>query len=348
MRTHIAYAEGSPCPTLVLDGRDLPREPQTLMSALVHARQWLRAGRGEHILKIASIQPSAHPMFDLDYRFFQAMPDRLDHFDFRGSCGHSVLSSVVVAARCGMIPPLQSGARIQVNVLNNGDRLVCDIDQADEDTTECTIHFVRSSPTDVTDLLITGEPRTHLEVDGTRTTVSLVSAGNPYVFIGGEGAGVLSQSGLFAGENLLLERLMSIRAAAARHLGWAETGAFPKVAVVLAGASGRVAARAVTVPAWHPTLALTGVACLAAASVIPGTIAWDAARQAGCPEGQVVIDTPGGSTAASVGTTTTDRARLLEWTSVALKRVTFHGSFDTGALPDRDLEDIGKCSLIPA
>jgi hypothetical protein len=319
-----------------------------MMSALVRARQWLRSGQGEHILKIAAVQPSAHPIFDLDYQFFQAMPDRLDHFDFRGSCGHSVLSSVVAAARCGMIPPLQPGARIQVNVLNNGDHMVCDIDQTEEGTTECTIHFVRSSPTDVTDLLITGEPRTCLEVDGERTTVSLVSAGNPYVFVGGEGAGVLSQPGLFAAENPLLERLTHIRTAAARHLGWPETGAFPKVAVVLAGASGRVAARAVTVPAWHPTLALTGVACLAAASVIPGTIAWEAARQAGCPEGQITVDTPGGSTAASVGTTTTDSARLLAWTSVALKRVTFHGSFDTGVLPDRSLENIGKCSLIPA
>ncbi|QTR06025.1 hypothetical protein J7S33_06940 [Saccharothrix algeriensis] len=35
---------------------------------------------------------------------------------------------------------------------------------------------------------------------------------------------------------------------------------------------GAVAARAVSVPSWHPTLALTGAVCVAAAAAIPGTV----------------------------------------------------------------------------
>src|SRR5690242_13370945 len=103
---HIAYAAGSPCPTLVLDARYLPRDDEPMLAALAEARRVLAAAGGGHVLKIALIEPSSHPLFDLDYRFVQALPDGLDRFDLLGSCGHSILSSITAAAHVGMVPRL--------------------------------------------------------------------------------------------------------------------------------------------------------------------------------------------------------------------------------------------------
>ncbi|KOG90794.1 hypothetical protein ADK38_06740, partial [Streptomyces varsoviensis] len=99
---------------------------------------------------------------------------------------------------------------------------------------------------------------------------------------------------LFADDPRLFDRLVRVREAAAALLGWPTTGAFPKVAAVMAAESGQIAVRAVSVPTWHPTIALTGAACVAAAVRIEGTVPWAAARQAGVPDGTVDIVTAGG------------------------------------------------------
>ncbi len=344
---HIAYAAGSPCPTLVLDARQLPGEESALLAALAEIRRWLVLGGGAHILKIALIEPSAHPLFDLDYRFFQALPDGLSRFDLRGSCGHSVLSAITAASRCGMLSRLGPGDRVRVNVLNNGNHLVCEVDEASRDTVHCTMHFLFTPPTPVTDLLLTGDPRTTLDVDGDEVTVSLISAGNPYVFVGPEDARVASAAELFGGGPALFDRLVRIRAAAATRLGWPVDGAFPKVAVAMPDGVGRVAVRAVTVPGWHPTLALTGAACVGAATCVPGTIPWQAARDAGCVNGMVDIETPGGSTAVTSATRGEEGRRELAWISVGDKRVTFHGSYSLQSLTHFELREIGECLSLP-
>ena len=92
-------------------------------------RRYLTEAGGSHVLKIALVRPSAHPLFDLDYRFVQALPDGPDRFDFRGSCGHSILSAVVSAERAGILPALTAGGRVRVNVLNNGDSVVCEMEE---------------------------------------------------------------------------------------------------------------------------------------------------------------------------------------------------------------------------
>ncbi|GAA1332675.1 hypothetical protein GCM10009660_07490 [Catellatospora bangladeshensis] len=62
-----------------------------------------------------------------------------------------------------------------------------------------------------------------------------------------------------------------MRVAGERLLGW-PPGVFPKIAALMPDEGGAVAARAVSVPSWHPTLALTGAVCVAAAAAIPGTV----------------------------------------------------------------------------
>jgi 2-methylaconitate cis-trans-isomerase PrpF len=321
---HITYADGAPCPTLVLDARSLPREEPALLAALARARRHLdRAGHG-HVLKIALIEPSPQPMFDLDYRFIQALPDSPDHFDLRGSCGHSMLGAAMASPAFRMAPQLARGRRTRVNVLNNGDRVVCETEEVSGGTADFTVCYRYTPPKAVDRLLLTGEPRTTLDVDG-QVTVSLVSTGNPYVFVDAVTVGAPTVTGLFAAGPELLDRLVRIRMAAAALLGWPAGGAFPKVAAVLPDGSGGIAVRAVSVPSWHPTLALTGSVCLAAASRIAGTIPWLAAR-AGGADAAASVHTPGGRWPVSVTTAVHAGVPHLAEVSIGRRRVTSYGA----------------------
>jgi hypothetical protein len=345
---HLAYAIGAPCPTLVLDARHLPRDTAAMLDALTRARRWLDAAGGGHVLKIALVEPSGHPMFDLDYRFIQALPEGPDRFDLRGSCGHSILSSIAAAARSGMVPRLAPGVRNRVNVLNNGDHVVCEVDEVNRDLTSFTVHFLHTPPKPVADLLLTGEPATGLTVAGERVTVSLVSAGNPYVFVSAADLGVTTTADLFADDPARFDRLLAIRAAAVKHLGWAADSVFPKIAMTMPAGDGRVAVRAISVPSWHPTLALTGAACLGAATGIAGTIPWRAARHAGAADGLVEIQTAAGRTAVTAATVVRDEEAALAWISVGHKQVSFHGSFFVEPLAHFQFKEIGECLSLSA
>ncbi|MEU9438261.1 PrpF domain-containing protein [Streptomyces sp. NPDC048252] len=324
MIAHLAYAEGSPCPTLVLDSAQVPQQGTSLTDRLADARRSLKAVGKAHVLKIALVCPSPHPMFDLDYRFVQALPDAEDSFDLRGSCGHSILSSAVVAERMGMLPKLSVGGRVRVRVLNNGDSVVCEVDEVKRDAAQFTVHFVRTAAIPVTQLLITGEPRTTVTVDGELHEVSLVSSGNAYAFLDARTIGIKDPDALFADDESLFDRLGRVRAAAADQLGWPRAGAFPKIAALLPVEEGRIAARAVSVPSWHPTIALTGAVCLGSAIRIPGTVPWRMTQEVGCPDGLEIV-TPGGRTAVAADVRDIDGVLSLSWASVNRKRVTFQG-----------------------
>jgi len=339
----LAYAEGSPCPTLVLDARYLPREDGPLLDALADARRFMAGAGAGHVLKIALVEPSSHPLFDLDYRFIQALPDGPAQFDLRGSCGHSILASIVSAGESGMLAKLVPGARVRVDVQNNGDQMVCEVDEVNREQVEFTVHFLHTPPKPVRDLLIVGEPRTDLLVDGERVEVSLVTAGNPYVFVDARTAGVDGTGELFSDDPVLFDRLSRIRAAAARRLGWPVDKAFPKVAAVMPTTQGHLAVRAISVPTWHPTIALTGAACLGAATAIEGTIPWLAARDAGCVQGLIDIDTAGGASAVTAATRDDGGARELAWITVARCRVTFYGSFLVEPLAHLQFKEIAEC-----
>jgi 2-methylaconitate cis-trans-isomerase PrpF len=343
MLGHLAHTAGSPCPTLVLDARDLPADENARCGALAGIRRRLEQAGGGHVLKIALIEPSRRPGFDLDYRFVQALPGGPDKFDLRGSCGHSVLAAIVAAAESGMLARLVPRRRIGVQVLNNGDHLVCQIGQITRSTVELTVHFRFSPPRPTSSLLLTGEPQTTLTVAGQRVSVSLVSAGNPYAFVGPSSVGVTSRGELFADDPALFDRLVTIRHAAAMLLGWPVEGAFPKVAVTMPTSPGRIAVRAVSVPSWHPTLALTGAACLAAATCIVHTIPWLAARQAGAIGGTIGLDTPGDRSAVTVITRSRDRQSELTWITAGRRQVTFLGSFRWQPRGDVQPGGIAEC-----
>lgn len=325
MSGYFANAHGAPCPTLVLDGRGLPEETDELLERLAAIRADLGAGGAGHVLKNAIVRPSPHPLFDLDYRFVQSLPRSPSSFDLRGSCGHSILAAVEAAARSGMIPPLVAGARVRVNVLNNGDNVVCEVEEAADGGTRFTAHFLCTPTRPVRELLITGDPVTEVRVDRTVIPVSLVSMGNPYVFVPAGHLGVTSRQELFAAGDELFAQFGRIRLAVCEQQGWDASGAFPKIAAVLPEPGGALAVRAVSVPSWHPTLALTGAICLGTAVGIEGTVPWSLARAGGHRDGLVRLVTPGGELQVSASSVLTDTGPRLAWVSVAGKQVDYQG-----------------------
>lgn len=331
MIAHIAYADGSPCPTLVLDASLLPRAEDELCAALGAARGALVAAGEAHVLKIALISRARHPLFDLDYRFVQCLPAQPDRFDLRGSCGHSILSSIMVASQLGWLPRLAPDTRVRVHVVNNGDHVVCEVDEAARGTGTFTVHFLPTPAARLGDLLLTTEPVVELESAGNRYPVSLVSVGNPYVFVDAADLGVRTQDALFADDPQLFETLTALRATAARRLGYPQEGVFPKIAAVGRFQPGRLAVRAISVPSWHPTLAVTGAVCLGVATTIAGTIPYELGRLADCAPGELQIDTPGGQTAVAAEVSGTGGDDRLLWTSVTRKRAHLVGSVVLGA-----------------
>lgn len=329
---HFAYAEGSPCPTLVLDRDLLPAEDGALLAVLTDVRKWLIAHGVGSVLKIALIARSEHPAYDLDYRFVQALPGDGSGFDLGGSCGHSILASVVAASRLGWLRQLAPGDRVRVQVLNNSDNVVCEVDEADRNRNTFTVHLFHQPTNRLSELLLTGSPAdTVRTADGADVPVSLVSLGNPYVFVDAATFGIRDKRSLFADDPQLYARMSAVREAAADLLGWPVTGTFPKIAVVGHFDDRRLAVRAISVPSWHPTLALTGAICLGVATAIEGTVAHRLATAAGCTPRLVGIDTPGGQTAvsAAVSGAALDGAALdreLRWVSVGEKNVRYLGS----------------------
>ena len=317
---YIAVADGAPCPTLVLDTRDVPEDRAELTDTLIRARAQLRLAGHADVLKIALIAPSAHPLFDLTYRFVQCIPGADgDRFDFLGSCGHSIVASTMVANQLGWIRELAPGHRVRVKVDNNGDTVVCEVDEMHRNGGNVTVHFLQD-PVEVERFLVTGSAVDTLRVASQNYAVSVVDMGNPYVFVRAGDLRIGSQQALFADDPQLFDTLVAIRRAAAARWGWPADSAFPKVAAIDHFTSGAVSVRAVSVPKWHPTLALTGATCLAVATVIPGTVAHQVARDAGCEGGEITMQTPGGPVVGRPMVIGTPGNPQLCWVSVSGKR----------------------------
>ncbi|WP_051804292.1 hypothetical protein [Streptomyces griseus] len=213
----------------------------------------------------------------LRYRFVQAMPG--GGFDFRAGCGHSLLACVVAYGAPGPVT---------VRSLTTGDTVLC---EPEPRRGAHTLHFLRAP--DAPGTLPTGRPRDRL----LGVPASLVSYGNPYVFVDARHARTRPH-------------LLALRAEAARLLGHPPGSALPKIAAVGEAPDGGLSVRALTVGGWHPRLALTGAAALAAAGALEGTVV---------PPVRGPVRTPGGTVTVSAGP---DRV------SVHHKRATVLGTWE--------------------
>jgi 2-methylaconitate cis-trans-isomerase PrpF len=224
---------------------------------------------------------------------------------------------------------------VRVRVDNNGDTVVCEVDEMHRSGGNLTVHFLQEPDVALDRLLPTGAPVDSLTVGSTEYRVSLVDMGNPYVFVRARDLGVHSRDELFADDRQLFEDLVALRRAAAVRWGWPDTSAFPKVAAIEHFTHGQVTVRAVSVPKWHPTLALTGATCLAVATVIPHTIAHEVAVEAGCGADQVRMETPASVITGRPVVVGLPGHQQLSWVSVSGKRARHVARIALDLLPSR-------------
>lgn len=318
---HLCHTAGSPNPTLVLDRRALPAEEPELVDTLLVAREWLAGHHGADITSVAMIEPSAHSRFDLDYAFAQYLDGAPGRFALQGSCGHSLLSSVAVADRLAWLPRLAPASRLRVNVLNTGDDVVCEVDEV-SNTMTSAVEFTYPAPRRLGDLLPAGAPL--LRIDG--VPVSLVSAGNPHVFVDAAELGLYGQDALFSADVTGHQCLAGIRRQAARALGLPPDGVFPRVAVVGQYQYRRLAVHTAPAVGEAPALAPADSVTVAAAAAIDGTIPHRLARQGWSRLDELVIDTPGGTTVTRLSVTGSGADDTVARAIVRRKTVQYRGS----------------------
>ncbi|MCH6163820.1 PrpF domain-containing protein [Streptomyces marispadix] len=190
-------------------------------------------------------------------------------------------------------------------------------------------------------LLPTGRGLDVLDLPEGRLRVSVVDAASAFVFALAADLDVVTRARTVAQMNAdeqLLERIESVRGAAARLMGSVERAedaarlspAVPRIVLVAPGGDVAVAdldVVAVSMGAVHRALPMTAALCLAAAARIPGTVVNAAARTDGCgkalriahPLGEVEavsdVDSPADDAPAirSVGVVRTAR-RLMKGT----------------------------------
>ncbi|CAM5334741.1 hypothetical protein SNARM312S_01048 [Streptomyces narbonensis] len=277
VRAVVVRAVDAPGPTLVVRLDQLPVGALALGVELARLRQALAGTAYAELNKIALYGPSTRAGHTLDYRFVQALPG--GGFDFRAGCGHSLLACVVADGRPGPVT---------VRALTTGDTIRCEGEGEGEgegervaerephgDRGAFTLSFLRAPTAPGT--LPTGRPVDVLS----GVPVSLVRYGNPYVFVD---ARHLPRHG----DDALRDQLLALRADAARILGHPPGSALPKIAVFADGPEG-LSVRALTVGGWHPRLALTGAAALAAAGALDGTVVPAPAGPVRTPGGTVTV-----------------------------------------------------------
>ncbi|MFD0148518.1 PrpF domain-containing protein [Streptomyces sp. NPDC055721] len=272
----VVRAEDAPGATLVLRLDQLPVGALALGGELARLRHALAGTAYADLHKIALYGPGATA--HLGYRFVQALPGGA--FDFRAGCGHSLLACVVADGRPGPVT---------VRAVTTGDTVLCEREPYGD---AYTLSFLKAPTAPGT--LPTGRPVDVL----LGVPVSLVRYGNPYVFVDAR----------HLPEAALQDRLLRLRAEAARVLGYPPHSALPKIAAFSAGPGG-VSVRALTVGGWHPRLALTGAAALAAAGALDGTVV---------PAPTGPVRTPGGTVTVS---TAPDRVRVHHKRATVIGRV---------------------------
>ncbi|MFF2885893.1 PrpF domain-containing protein [Paenibacillus sp. NPDC057967] len=335
MQTYLAHAEGSVSSSIIIDGTELPASPDAIIPILKGIHDDLDYEERPYglISKFVVIRPSKHPMYDLNYLFFQLVPGNPITFDYSGSCGHSILAAIQVAMKWGWLPSASPGLRVRVYVVNVGDSLVCEVDHAVRSGMNCTAHFIVDGGTSLASLLPSGALSNRLDTPFGEYEVSIVSSGNPYVFVQAAQLGIQSEQELFEAGDDTLERLNAIRRAAAQLLGWNPDGVFPKVAAIASYEPDTISFRAISIPSWHPTIALTGAACIGAAAAIDDTVVQRLIGSTDAAGNRLRVSTKGGSTYISTATTGGKLTDDLLYSSISEKNVRLLGAlpFKKGA-----------------
>ena len=258
--------------------------------------------------KIAIVQRSERPDADVDYTFAQVSVDK-PLVSYKGNCGNISSGVGPFAIEKGLVEARDSVTPVRIYNTNTDKIIIADVQTpggaveyagdfmiAGVPGTAAPIRlkFVEPAGTLGHGLLPTGSAVDILDVPGWGPVqVSIVDAANPLVFAKAEDLGLTGKELPDDYSNEKLDLLEKVRGLAAVKLGliedytrsaW-ETPGIPKMTVV-AKAAGYTAmdgkeigeddidllSRMMSMQKPHPSYAMTGAMCTAAAAVIPGSI----------------------------------------------------------------------------
>ena len=258
--------------------------------------------------KVAIVQRSARPDADVDYTFAQVSVDK-PLVSYKGNCGNISSGVGPFAIEKGLVEAKDGVTPVRIYNTNTDKIIIADVQTpggAVEYTGDFTIagvpgtaapirlKFVEPAGTLGNGLLPTGSAVDTLEVPGWGPVqVSIVDAANPLVFARAEDLGLTGRELPEDYSSEKLDLLEKVRGLAAVKLGliedytrsaW-ETPGIPKMTVV-AKAAGYTAmdgkeigegdvdllSRMMSMQKPHPSYAMTGAMCTAAAAVIPGSV----------------------------------------------------------------------------
>ena len=260
--------------------------------------------------KVAIIKKSDRPDADVDYTFAQVSVDK-PLVSYKGNCGNISSGVGPFAVEKGLIEAKGDMTPVRIYNTNTDKIIIADVCTKDGQVvydgdfaiagvpgtaSPIKLKFVDPAGTLGHGLLPTGSPVDVLDVPGYgKVEVSIVDAANPLVFVKAKDLGL---TGLELPEELnadaeKLDLLEAVRGLAAVKLGlitdyarsaW-ETPGIPKMTFV--GASGDyvtaegktiekssvdLLSRMMSMQKAHPSYAMTGAMCTAAAAVIPGSV----------------------------------------------------------------------------
>ncbi len=259
--------------------------------------------------KIVIISRSTRPDCDVDYLFGQVAIDR-PVVDWSGSCGNLVSAVGPFAIDRGLVSTRLNGVmQVRIWQANLGEPIVAHVpvqngevlehgdfwlDGVAFPAPEIRIDFLEPG-SGASALFPTGSVIDGITVDGQRHEVTLITAGNPTVFVDAASLGLegTELAPAVDGNPALLARLEKLRAEATVRMGMARTAEeatrdrphTPKLCFVRSAAdykasSGKaieagqidVVARIMSMGKLHHAITGTGAVALAAAAAIPGTV----------------------------------------------------------------------------
>ena len=267
--------------------------------------------------KAVIIGPSARDDADVDYTFAQVSVDER-RVDYRGNCGNCASAIGPFAVREGLVAKSVPLTQVRIYNTNTHKRIVADVPVDAEGVQEegnlaiagvpgtgarQVLWFEQPAGTNGRGLLPTGQALDVVSTAAGPVRATFVDASNPVIFAAAEDLGLAGTEvdpldGWPAKARRALEEVRGFAAAA---LGFAvDPGAaaavsrnIPKVGMVLHPADYKdiygssiaadaqdITARILSMGTLHQAFALTGAMALAAATTVPGSVAWMAAGKA--------------------------------------------------------------------
>jgi len=294
---------------------DLPRDPHLRDRVLLAVmgspdiRQIDGIGGGDSLTsKVVIVGRSSRPGIDLEYLFAQVAVG-VGAVDIAPNCGNMLAGVGPFAISRGLVQahdPVTSirvfnrntGKIIEAVVQTPGGVVTYDgdarVDGVPGTGAPIVLNFLDAAGAKTGKLLPTGKPVD--VIDGIE--VSCVDLASPLVFVR---AADLGKTGYESKRELdadpaLIARIEPLRREAAIRMGMGDVAGkvLPKFAIVAPPRNGGTLAARYFVP-WncHSAFAVTGALCLGATARIPGTVAYEVARQD--EPGTVVIEHPAGS-----------------------------------------------------